>query len=416
MPPATPSDVGRVVATHTYNLSRRESTGWVEVKGTRHPVDDGVEHDGVQVYLTLMFSVVAVDSASGEVLWKWDWNKLMPTWQTISILEIERPSGKALVVELTPRQDQEKENQVQRLYLHLRTGEEVEPQLLRIEGANSGGSQEEHAPKEPLIDPTDWGRLAEISGLQSRLVLQTQNPQVGQPLLVKLELRNAGTKPAVFDPQDYAPFRVLRVNAARTGAPTSFIGMTPQTSGQKENLDPGEIRLLWDNIDVSELFLLAEEGDYEVYCKGGDWATQPIWRDSNRLRVNLQAGRLPARQELIAALLKVLPEHWTLSAGRDDIYLQHSPTNLKQDITSLSLRFTREKLPDDIEFAWPVPGGDRQFTKATINYFGETGLGHTYLLSLPLHTEALWPGYLEVITRALEEVDRIDRNDPSDGK
>ncbi len=42
--------VGKVLATHTYDYSRRESSGWVKVDGASVPVDVGVEHDGVSIY------------------------------------------------------------------------------------------------------------------------------------------------------------------------------------------------------------------------------------------------------------------------------------------------------------------------------------------------------------------------------
>jgi hypothetical protein len=251
-------------------------------------------------------------------------------------------------------------------------------------------------------DETPWGRMAERSGLQSRLTLQTEKPRVGQPLLVKLELRNSGEKPTEFDLQNYAPFRVLRVDVPRPDLPPPFIGMRPQTSGQNETLQPGEVRTLWENMDVAELFLLAQERVYEVYAEGGEWAMQPIWRDSNWLSVQLQVGTLPARQKLIAALLEILPDEWTISVGVGEISLQHSPTNLKNDVTTLSVRYGPEKLADDLSIGWPVPGQEKVFANVTVVALGETELGHLYLLGLPSHTEKVWPGYLEAIKRAIE--------------
>ena len=251
-------------------------------------------------------------------------------------------------------------------------------------------------------DETPWGRMAEASGLQSRLTLQTAKPQVGQPLLVKLELRNSGDKPAEYDPQKYAPFRVLRVDVPRPDLPPPFIGMRPQTSGQNETLQPGEHRTLWENVDVAELFLLAQDREYEVYAEGGEWAMQSIWRDSNHLSIRLQNGPLPARQKLIAALLEILPDEWTISVGFGEIHLRHSSTNLKNDGTRLSLRYVPEKLADDFSIAWPVPEQDRVFVNATVLALGETELGHIYLLGLPIQTEKVWPGYVGAITRAIE--------------
>ncbi|HMO14675.1 MAG TPA: M56 family metallopeptidase [Pirellulaceae bacterium] len=250
----------------------------------------------------------------------------------------------------------------------------------------------------------DWGMIAELSGLQSRLTLQTARPQVGQPLKVKLELRNAGDKPTQFDPQNYVPFRVLRAERPHAVEPPAFIGLQRQTSGQKVTLEPGEVRLLWEDVDVGELFLLSEAREYEIFASGGKWATQTIHRDSNRLRVTLETGTLPPRQELIAALLSVKPEDWTLSVGVSEFYLMHAPTNLKQDITSVTVRYATDKLPDDFSLGLPVPGEDKVFAQANVDYLGETALGHTYVLSLPRSTKALWPDYSDKIAQAVKSI------------
>jgi hypothetical protein len=254
------------------------------------------------------------------------------------------------------------------------------------------------------LDETEWGALAEISGLQSRLTLQTGQPQIGQPLLVKLELRNSGDKPTEFDPQKYAPFRVLRVDVPRPDLPPPFIGVESQTAGKTDTLQPGETKVLWENIDVSELFLLNEVREYEVFAEGGEWAMQTTWRDSNRLRVTLLPGALPPRQQLIEALLQITPASWKLSVGSVEIYLQHTPSNLKDESVSLIIRFLTEKLPPNFEIGLPIPGQDRSFARAQIEYFGETKLGHAYLIGLHRQTESLWPNYLTELKQAMKAV------------
>ena len=291
-----------------------------------------------------------------------------------------------------------------RFYDADRLRQELESRDQQMETTENNQADREHGfdKTEENPDDTEWGQLAEISGLQSRLTLQTARPQIGQPLLVKLELRNSGDKPTDFDPQKYAPFRVLRVDVPRPDLPPPYIGLTPQTSGQPETLQPGETKVLWENVDVSELFLLNEEREYQIFAEGGEWAMQNIWRDSNRLRVTLHDGTLSPRQELMVALLEIKPADWKLSVGISEIYLQHAPTNLKKDAISATIRFTQEELPEDFEVNLRTPGEDRVFTKATIDYLGETTLGHAYLISLPRHTEALWPNYLDNIVGAMK--------------
>ncbi len=266
--------------------------------------------------------------------------------------------------------------------------------------------QEEPMRKTEPADEQEWGPLANSSGLQSRLTLQTQAPKVGEPVLLKLELRNVGEKPTKFDPQDYAPFRVLRVDMPRPELPPPFIGSRPQTSGQRETLQPGEVRTLWENVDVASLFLLADAREYEVFAEGGEWAASTIWQDSNHLQVTLGPGTLGPREQLIANLVKIKPEDWTVTIGQGEIYLQHSPTNLKSDMHTIAVRFQEKKIAADFQAGWPVPGQEKVFQNVKVDDLGETTLGHVYVLSLPKPTKELWPTYVEDITGALKNVRR----------
>jgi beta-lactamase regulating signal transducer with metallopeptidase domain len=285
-----------------------------------------------------------------------------------------------------------------------RTGLTSLNEPLQVQEAPAGDKLAVQEQTVEKLDEAEWGPLAEFSGLQSRLTMQTVQPQVGQPLVVKLELRNSGDQPTAFDPQKYTPFRVLRVDVPRPDLPPPFIGVESQTASETETLQPGETKVLWQNIDVSELFLLNEVREYEVFAEGGEWAMQTTWRDSNRLKVTLLPGDLTPRQKLMQELLKIRPDDWQLSADVHQIYLRHAPPNLKQDAVSLSIRFSGEKLPENLEIGLPMPGKDRAFTKAQIDHFGETKLGHGYLISLPRHTESLWPNYLADITRAMQVI------------
>lgn len=87
---------------HTYDFSRRESTGWITLNGAQVPVDAGVEQDGVKVYVTLLYDVAAVDVATGNVLWQLEWSKADPIWKTVAIAEWTRDGRTTLAVELFP--------------------------------------------------------------------------------------------------------------------------------------------------------------------------------------------------------------------------------------------------------------------------------------------------------------------------
>lgn len=242
----------------------------------------------------------------------------------------------------------------------------------------------------------EWGAIARDSGLQSRLSLQTKSPAVGQPLLFRLELRNTGDQPTRFDPQDYAPFRVLRALGA-DGQAVPFVGSTPQTSAQPVTLQPGETTVLWQDVDASALFAL-KEGKHQFFAEGGDWAAQMWWQDSNTLDVELGAGQLPPKQALIRSLaeFELLPEGWQVSATQDEILLSHSPTNLKRDVTTIRLWFTDAPLPDRA-------AADNDNGREEVTTLAVTTAGHLHVAA-PAKTTELWPEYVRDIRMAAARV------------
>ncbi len=629
----------KILATHTYDMSRRDSTGWIEVDGVGLPVDDGPEAHGVKVHVTLMMDILAVESATGKVLWHHDWGKQNPAWKTASIIELgpDVPAEERLVAEFVSA------NGETRRRFDLRTGKEIvasapaapdepaddlvriirrdgdrvtlaeaeseragrspvellqrhadvltrhgmpapgvwvtdqetlvsaeQPSMLpvaegekfaaldaqevifnlpegsgmraeftgenieitdaedrttvvvtngrvklfdsngveRADASPDGGAEllvvdvrsvngegvlrlqtrrlkpdpdcpqrpvqvkcnlvtgepaEEEQPPHGAVrfafenseageparmkirwhydmqrlveeaeresgqsweqllnssaaplqpagevphqtfenptapgghpDEIEWGPMAEASGLQSRLTLQTERPAVGQPLLLKLELRNSRLEPTEVDLQNYAPFRVLRAavtQADGTKEWAPFIGMTPQTSGGPQALAPGEVITVWKNVDATTLFLLDQEA-CELFVEGGEWAAAAFTQDSNHLEVLFQPGRLPPNQALIASLskLETRPAEWAVSSGFGAIYLSHSPTNLKRDVTTIQLWFTDKPLPADYKLG-EGPGRQEVTTIAPCE------LGHLHVAALP-GAKDLWPEYVRDI-------------------
>lgn len=90
----------KVLKTLNYNLDRRQSTDWIELRSAKVPIDEGLEHGNLAVYMTLFNDIVVVDRESRKPVWDLDWNKGTPFWQTISIVEMESGQGKQTAIEL----------------------------------------------------------------------------------------------------------------------------------------------------------------------------------------------------------------------------------------------------------------------------------------------------------------------------
>jgi beta-lactamase regulating signal transducer with metallopeptidase domain len=124
--PARADQVGvKVLASHSYNSRSRQSTHLIHLNDTSVPVDRGIEYQGIAIYLTLMYDLVAVDAKSGEVLWHREWSKSEPFWKTVSVVELKNEVDTKLAVELFASVPNTKEQAY--LYLDLKTGTELQP-------------------------------------------------------------------------------------------------------------------------------------------------------------------------------------------------------------------------------------------------------------------------------------------------
>ncbi len=260
----------------------------------------------------------------------------------------------------------------------------------------SGKEGNENIDQPPQIDDAngavDWGQLAEHSGLRSRLTLLTESPAVGSPIRFRLEVRNFGDEATSIDLQRYAPFRVFKAQLPdETSAP--FIAMTPQTTGEDKVLAPGETITVWDDVDATSLYLL-EPGQYTFLAKGGQWATQTIWRDSNSIVVEIAEGQQTPLNRLIGELRRNLPENWEVARGMDgkSAFLTHLPTDLKRDATGVQIWVTEEELADDFELG----SGDR---KQIVTRLGKCELGFMNVAAQP-GTPEIWPDYLDHVRTA----------------
>jgi hypothetical protein len=78
----------------------RESKTWIETPRGNVAVDEGVAFQGVKVYLSLMWDLVATDEKTGKLLWSVDVGAF---WNEIGFAEIETSPGvKTWAVELRP--------------------------------------------------------------------------------------------------------------------------------------------------------------------------------------------------------------------------------------------------------------------------------------------------------------------------
>ena len=251
----------------------------------------------------------------------------------------------------------------------------------------------------------DWGPADAKTGLRLRLTLKEKSTLAGKPVLAKLELENSGDKIAEYDPQVFTPFRVVQVVDGQ-GKSALFIGPTPQTFGSPLKLAPGDVATLWEEVDISELYLL-DSGDYEVSVSLNDRDQQLVLK-SGSARLKIEEGKLPHNLQFLKQLREISPAAWSVSTGYGAIYLSHSPTNLKKDVTTIQLWFTEKPLPADYKLGEGV-------AQQQITTIGPTELGFLHLAA-PARATELWPEHLQKTKIAAARTFNLKANPDSEKK
>jgi beta-lactamase regulating signal transducer with metallopeptidase domain len=144
--------------------------------------------------------------------------------------------------------------------------------------------------------PADfWGRA--VNGLQTRLSAAKDRVNAGEPIRLKLELRNVGTENRSYDSQQVAVNNPLIVRGPK-GEEIPFVARRVSTLGGGHSIKPGETVVLFDALDATGQYLLTAPGVHTFQFRGrkaiaflgeGETSIPP----SNTIRVEL-TGEPPA--------------------------------------------------------------------------------------------------------------------------
>lgn len=101
---------------------QRQSKTWVETPKGQVAVDDGIEWEGVRVYLSLTWDLVVVDAKNGKTLWN---RSVSAFWNGLAIKEVTAEKDKKTwAVELRTTSRDPKEKDLTQLY-ELKSGKEL---------------------------------------------------------------------------------------------------------------------------------------------------------------------------------------------------------------------------------------------------------------------------------------------------
>jgi hypothetical protein len=235
------------------------------------------------------------------------------------------------------------------------------------------------------VGMADWGEPNE-AGLVSRLTLVSKEPQLGKKLLLRLEIKNIGTAPAKFDDQQARVNSSLAIRGPR-GVAVPYIGTSFQTAGQSERLAPNQAKTIFADMDAAEQYLFEQPGEYTIQFVGRGGIPK-----SNELKVTLKDGKLTDLHAMVAELRKVVPQGWRVTTYMDSITILNTPTSLKRDATSVTVFFTKTKVPEQRRGVQQPPA----------KYLMETRLGHAWMQPQDEQMVLRWGEYEQVISHTLK--------------
>jgi len=256
----------------------------------------------------------------------------------------------------------------------------------------------------PTAPPHDaQARGQELNGLRTRMILLTGQPAVGRPFKVRIELQNAGTVERKYPFQRANPDYLLEV-VDPDGKPAEFINGGSGIPVQTLPIKPGETVVLFEEVDVASMFLLAKAGRYKMTLRGParfdvDKARPEQghpYPTSNTLEATLADGHLSEIQATFLRIRAVAPKDSNLSTRGNSI------SSITKSVTrrgGVHLFFSAELKADDLKLGGSVP----------YEYLGETALGHAYLAVLP-GTTTEWPDCVDQIRKQLP----VRRQEPGD--
>lgn len=248
-----------------------------------------------------------------------------------------------------------------------------------------------------------WVPTSSDREIETRLFVNLESKELGKPVLAKLEIRNVGKQSKEIDPQSWAPFRVLDlwklVDDAQTGErrfrpePVSFIGFTPQTSGELLLLRPGETHELWKDIDLNTLFVL-DHGYFELNATGRFGTVhEDVRAKRHELRWIIEGGERTAKQKLLAGMVVEFHNEWEVIDGTQlpedwgGVFVNFSDsTRSKPEVESIRIVFRKELRFDRN----PDSGTQPKFAQV----LGNSDLGYVYVESHSTSRKT-WEMFLE---------------------
>src|SRR5262245_19280414 len=122
---------------------------------------------------------------------------------------------------------------------------------------------------------SEWG--PEQEGVRTSLVAREKELSLGKPILLRLEMKNVGSRVVHYDPTQMAINSSMYIEG-NDGVEVPSIAPGAQTGVDSRPMNPGERAVLFEALDIASQYLLTAPGSYTVRFRGQDrgFADTPI--------------------------------------------------------------------------------------------------------------------------------------------
>lgn len=244
-----------------------------------------------------------------------------------------------------------------------------------------------------------WGE--EKYGYQTQLIPMNEKYVVGEPMKFSLVMRNVSGTLKWYDSQGLfrVPFVVKKSDGKEVYKKTAPV----QTVGSERPLDTDEIVTLFEDVDISNDFVITEPGAYTIQFQEGSYGMDADgwFPASNTVEFEALSGKPKMEDVLIEKLSEIPPKEWYLVGANWD--RPSDASALPPEIGFVThaidkgryIYLWRTDHPIDIS---SINSG--MPWEKTTGYLGQADLGHFYI-EIPTDAEHLWPTFREDIKKAL---------------
>lgn len=246
-----------------------------------------------------------------------------------------------------------------------------------------------------------WGE--EENGYRVQLIPASAEYTLGQPMKVHLVMKNVSGMTKWYELQAIGSSLQL---TDPDGRPVLSKRPIVQTMGSSKAINPQEIVVLLEDVDITRDFVISRPGKYTLQSARGNYGfTMDMTPASNPLALEVKPGQVKEEDLIIESLRTVLPgENWTVSRGwgkfADSPAGRYAQNPEKVIITGQigTKSGIIIQLWQTAETAIITTG----YTDGTVSeYLGSAAEKHYYVL-IPAETVLYWPAVREDLMTALK--------------